>query len=104
MQGAHRPVFVMPDGHPMRKAKRVGGCVAESGGKLRLFFMPLDSPELNPDEQVWRELKNNGIGRSAILDREALEAKGVTHLETLRGLPKQFRSFFQLPMTRYAAE
>ncbi len=83
---------------------RLSGYVEEYGGKLRLFFLPPYSPELNPDEQVWRDLKTNGIGRSEILDREDLEAKVVAHLDALRGLPKKVRSFFQLPMTRYAAE
>jgi transposase len=104
MHGARRPIFLILDGHPMHKAKMVSQCVEEFGGKLRLFFLPPYSPELNPDEQVWRDLKGNGIGRSEILDREDLKAKVVTHLETLRGLPKKVRSFFQLPMTRYAAE
>jgi transposase len=104
MHGARRPVFLILDGHPMHKAKMVTECVAQYGGKLRLFFLPPYSPELNPDEQVWRDLKSNGIGRSEILDREDLETKVVTHLESLRGLPKKVRSFFQLPMTRYAAQ
>lgn len=104
MHGARRPVYLILDGHPMHKAKMVTRCVAEYGGKLKLFFLPPYSPELNPDEQVWRDLKSNGIGRSEILDREDLERKVVTHLETLRGLPKKVRSFFQLPTTRYAAE
>jgi transposase len=104
MHGARRPVFLILDGHPIHKAKMVSQCVAQYGGKLRLFFLPPYSPELNPDEQVWRDLKGNGIGRSEILDREDLENKVVAHLETLRGLPKKVRSFFHLPMTRYAAE
>ena len=68
-----------------------------------MFFLPPYSPELNPDEQVWRDLKGNGIGRSEIIDRDDLEQKVVSHLDGLRGLPKKIRSFFQLPMTRYAA-
>lgn len=104
MHGARRPIFLILDGHPMHKAKLVRECVAEYGGKLRLFFLPPYSPELNPDEQVWRDLKGNAIGRSEILDREDMEEKVVAHLEGLRGLPKKVRSFFQLPMTRYAAE
>ena len=88
----------------MHKAKMVSQCVEEFGGKLRLFFLPPYSPELNPDEQVWRDLKSNGIGRSEILDRADLESKVVRHLEALRALPKKVRSFFQLPMTRYAAQ
>jgi hypothetical protein len=48
-------------------------------------------------------LKSKAIGRSEILSREDLEGKVVAHLEALKGLPKKVRSFFQLPMTRYAA-
>jgi transposase len=104
MHGARRPVFLILDGHPMHKARMVNECVAEYGGKLRLFFLPPYSPELNPDEQVWRDLKSNGMGRSEIMNRQELEHKVVAHWEHLRGLPKKVRSFFQMPMTRYAAE
>ena len=75
-----------------------------NSGKLHLFFLPPHIPELNPDEQVWRDLKTNGIGRSEITGRQDMEQKVVIRLENLRGLPKKIRSFFQLPMTRYAAE
>ena len=104
MHGARRPIFLILDGHPMHKAKMVANCVAEFGGKLRLFFLPPYSPELNPDEQVWRDLKCNGLGRTELVDREDMAQKVTAHLENLRGLPKKVRSFFQLPMTRYAAE
>lgn len=104
MHEARRPVFLVLDGHPMHKAKIVANCVAKYEGKLRLFFLPPYSPELNPDEQVWRDLKTNGIGRSEVVDRDDMERQVVTHLKGLRGLPKKIRSFFQLPMTRYAAE
>ena len=104
MHGARRPVFLILDGHPMHKAKAVADCVAKFGGQLRLFFLPPYSPELNPDEQVWRDLKMNGIGRSEITDRGDMEEQVVAYLQNLRGLPKKIRSFFQLPMTRYAAE
>ena len=104
MHRARRPIFLILDGHPMHKAKLVAECVAQYEGRLRLFFLPPYSPELNPDEQVWHDLKSNGIGRSEIVDRDDLEAKVVGHLENLRRLPKKVRSFFQLPMTRYAAE
>jgi transposase len=43
--------------------------VASLSGKLRLFFLPPYSPELNPDEQVWNYLKlepNEKIKRGQI--------------------------------------
>ena len=104
MQRAKRPVFLILDGHPMHKSKLVRECEQSYGGKLKLFFLPPYSPELNPDEQVWHDLKSNAIGRSEIMSREDLEAKVVTHLEKLKGLPRKIRSFFQLPTTRYAAQ
>ena len=104
MHGARRPIFLVLDGHPMHKARLVRQCVERYAGKLKLFFLPPYSPELNPDEQVWHDLKSNGIGRREVLDREELERKVVEHLTNLKGLPKKVRSFFQLPMTCYAAE
>jgi transposase len=104
MYRARRPVFLILDGHSMHRSRLVKQCEQSYGGKLKLFFLPPYSPELNPDEQVWHDLKSNGIGRSEILSREDLEEKVVTHLETLKGLPKKIRSFFQLPMTKYAAQ
>jgi transposase len=104
MHGARRPVFLILDGHPMHKARLVRQGVAGYAGKLKLFFLPPYSPELNPDEQVWHDLKCHGIGRMEVTDREDLEQKVTAHLNGLKGLPKKVRSFFQLPMTRYAAE
>jgi transposase len=104
MYRARRPVFLILDGHSMHRSRLVKQCEQSYGGRLKLFFLPPYSPELNPDEQVWHDLKSNGIGRSEILSREDLEEKVVTHLETLKGLPKKIRSFFQLPMTKYAAQ
>jgi len=104
MHRSRRPVFLILDGHSMHRSRLVRQCEQSYGGKLRLFFLPPYSPELNPDEQVWRDLKCNGIGRGEILGREDLADKVVTHLQTLKGLPKKIRSFFQLPMTQYAAD
>ena len=35
-------------------------------GMLGLFFLLPYSPELNPDEFVWNDVKNNGVGRKMI--------------------------------------
>lgn len=104
MYRARRPVFLILDGHSMHRSRLVKQCEQSYGGKLKLFFLPPYSPELNPDEQVWHDLKSNGIGRSEILSPDDLEDKVVTHLLALKGLPRKIRSFFQLPMTQYAAQ
>ena len=51
---ATAPVFLIVDGHPTHRAKAVKDYVASTDGRLRLFFLPGYSPELNPDEWVWK--------------------------------------------------
>jgi transposase len=104
MHGAKRPIFLILDGHAMHKSRVVKQCVASYAGKLEVFYLPPYSPELNPDEQVWNDLKSNGLNRSAIVDQEDLRRKVLSYLRKLKGLPKKIRGFFQLPTTRYAAE
>jgi tRNA U34 5-methylaminomethyl-2-thiouridine-forming methyltransferase MnmC len=57
-------VFLIVDGHPAHRSKLVKAYIESLAGKLRLFFLPPYSPELNPDELVWNDVKNNAVGRS----------------------------------------
>ncbi|MCA1708972.1 MAG: transposase [Actinobacteria bacterium] len=48
------PVFLVVDGHPVHRSRAVTDYVASTQGRLRLFRLPSYSPELNPDEWVWK--------------------------------------------------
>jgi transposase len=100
---AERPIFLIVDGHPAHKAKMVTRFVASLDGKLRLFFLPPYSPELNPDERVWNDLKNNSIGRQMITSPEDLKHKVLSHLRSIQKSPDRVRAFFQNETTAYAA-
>jgi len=43
--------------------------VAASEGKLALFLLPPYSPELNPDEYVWNDLRAHSTGRKLIISQ-----------------------------------
>jgi transposase len=45
------------DGHPAHRSKAVKQFVAATDGRLRLFVLPAYSPQLNPDEWVWKNVK-----------------------------------------------
>ena len=57
LHNAERPVYLIVDSHPSHRARKVFEFVRKTKGKLRLFFLPPYSPELNPDELVWNHLK-----------------------------------------------
>jgi hypothetical protein len=67
-----------------------------------LFFLPPYSPELNPDELVWNDLKSHGTGRKLITPLAQLRQMVVSHMRQWQKLPALVRSFFHAPTTRYA--
>ena len=68
-----------------------------------LLYLPPYSPELNPDELVWNDVKNNGVARSIVNGPRDLHRVVVGRLRFLQKSPERIRSFFQAPETRYAA-
>jgi len=100
---AERRIFLIVDGHPAHKAKMVKRFLAEHEGKLRLFFLPPYSPELNPDERVWNDLKNNNIGRKVITGPEELRRDVLNDLRSIQKSKERVRSYFHCETTRYAA-
>ncbi|MGH9427406.1 MAG: IS630 family transposase [Terriglobia bacterium] len=103
MQGRRRSVFLIVDGHPAHRSKSAKSYVDSLGGKLKLFFLPPYSPELNPDELVWNDVKNNGVGRTLVHGPRDLQRAVVGRLRYLQKSPEIVRSFFQAPDTCYAA-
>ena len=76
--------------------------MASQAGKLALFFLLPYSPELNPDELVWNDLKAQCAGRKVITSLTQLRQMIISHMRQLQKLPELVRSFFHAPTTRYA--
>lgn len=96
-------VFLIVDRHPAHRARAVREFVGSTNGSLRLFFLPSYSPELNPDELVWNDLKNHGIGKRIVRGPGHLRQMAIAHLRRLSRMPQRIRAFFQHPTLRYAA-
>ena len=101
LHDAPGPVFLVLDGHPVHRSKAVKAFAASTGGRLRLWFLPGYSPELNPDEWVWKHVKHDRIGRAGVTGPEDLKAKALAALHRLQKLPHLVQSFFRDPNLRY---
>jgi transposase len=95
------PVFVILDGHPVHRSAAVARFAAATHGQLRLFFLPPYSPELNPDEWVWKNSKHDRVARAGIRDAKDLKAKALSALHRLQKLPHVIQAFFCDPDLRY---
>lgn len=89
------PVFLIVDQHSVHRSKKVLNFVANTNGRLRLFYLPPYSPELNPDELVWNHVKRHGIGRTALAGMAELKERVITRLRLLRQSPDLVRGFFR---------
>jgi transposase len=101
LHDAPGPVFLIVDGHPAHRAKATTEFVTATHGRLRLFFLPGYSPELNPDEWVWKNVKHDRVGRAGITSATDLKAKATNALRRLQRLPHLVRAFFADPNLRY---
>jgi transposase len=68
--------------------------------RLRLFFLPPYSPELNPDEYLNQDVKTNALGGRPPQDADDLAANGRGSLRSTQRMPTVVQSFFHHPAGR----
>ena len=89
------------DGAPAHIAKQTKEFVASTEGRLSLYFLPPYSPQLNPDEWVWHNVKNTQIGRAVPMSQGHLRQLAEGALQRLKELPGTIRGFFRDPSLAY---
>ena len=100
---ANRKVFLIVDGHPVHRAGAVTTWLRKHTHRLRLFFLPGYSPELNPDEMLNQDVKSNAVGRRRPHTQAELITNVRAHLHSRQRQPRLVRQYFQEPHVRYAA-
>jgi transposase len=101
LHDAPGPVFLIVDGHPAHRATATKEFTASTEGRLRLFFLPGYSPELNPGEWVWKNVKHDRIGKTGVTSKDDLKSKAAGALRRLQKRPGLIRAFFADPHLRY---
>ena len=100
---AKRRVFLIVDRHSVHKAAKVVAWMEANVKKIRLFYLPAYSPQLNPDELVNQDVKTNAIGRRRAHDKAELKANLRAYLKSTQRRPDVVRSYFLQDDVLYAA-
>lgn len=100
---ADNPVYLIVDGHPVHRSNMVRQFVEANRERLKLFFLPAYSPQFNPDELVWADLKRN-ISRRILKGKKDLKARVISHLRSLQNMPAKISKFFHHPTIRFPFE
>ena len=98
-----RPLIVIADRASFHRSALVRQFVRAHRKQLRVFFFPTHSPELNPDEQVWNEIKHRQIGKQPVKNKIDLKKRLRSALKSLQYKAERIRSYFRIPDTQYAA-
>jgi transposase len=97
-----RKVFLIADRHPVHRAGKVKMWLAENEHRIRLFFLPSYSPELNPDELLNQDVKSNALGRRRPRTRDEMVESIRQYLRKRQRQPSVLKSYFDEPHVRYA--
>lgn len=98
------PIFLIADGYPSHKSKETLEFVKSAEGRLSLFFLPPYSPELNPDEWVWKSIKYDNVGKMASRSEVEMRNGIETIVKKLQSGADFIRSFFRDPELSYIVQ
>lgn len=87
-------IFLIIDGAPAHRSAETAKFVKSTKGRLKLFLLPGYSPHLNPDEWVWKNIKNDHVGRIAARTKNELKEGIEKAVARMRKAPGIVRNFF----------
>lgn len=96
-------VFLVLDGHPVRRSRKVARWVAEWTDRIRLFFLPPYCPDLNPTEYLNNSVKGAVPRFWSLRDRGELADPVRLCLRVVQRRAQFARRFFDAEPVRYAA-
>lgn len=105
MKDSLRKIFLIVDNLKVHHSKMVAQWLIkpENKERLKLFFLPSYSPQLNPDERLNSDMKQQV--QSGLIPRNKTEIKSKVRsaLKTIQNRPERVKKYFQDPMIAYAA-
>jgi hypothetical protein len=83
--------------------KPVKAWLAENKKDIEVFYLPSDSPELNPDERLNADLQQAIGSKVPVRTKAKLRAAANDHMQFICAHRDRVRSYFQDPIVTYAA-
>jgi transposase len=98
-----RKVFLVVDGHPVHRSRRVSDWVQQQSEHIELAFLPAYSPHLNPDEYLNNDVKTSAVRNRPVTSAQELKNNVLAHLRRRQRQPQVIANLFKHKDVRYAA-
>ena len=96
-------VFLIVDGHPVHRSRQVKRWVHRHRKRIRMFFLPGYSPQLNPDELLNQDVKTNAVGRNRPQNQPEMMCQVRSYLRSTQCQPQIVKNYFKHKDVHYAA-
>ena len=103
IKDAGKKVFLILDNLRVHHSKLVKAWVAEHQDQIELFYLPSYSPQLNPEERLNADLKQEIGKRVPVRTKAKLREAANDHMAMLEQNPERVIGYFQDRYVRYAA-
>ena len=97
-----KKVFIIIDGHPVHRGKRIKAFAEENKKSIRIFFLPSYSPELNPDERLNQDVKTNAARRKRADNQKQMAKNLRSYLHSRQKSPEIVKRYFHDEPVKYA--
>jgi transposase len=102
IKGSKQMIFLILDGHPVHKSKRVKQWLEDNKAAIEVYILPSYSPELNPDEYLNQDIKQYSRKRRPE-NQAALVESLRSYLKSNQKKPEKIKNFFKAEKVKYAA-
>lgn len=89
-----RKIIIIADNSPSHTAKAVEKFIKENKTKIIIYFLPTYSPDLNPDEEVWKYLKNVKLKAHQARNKKEFRPLIRSKMQSIQKKPNLIKSFF----------
>ena len=93
-QHPRRKIIVIEDNAKPHIAGLVKDFVRENKRKIAVYYLPAYSPDLNPDEKVWKYLKNVKLKAHQARNKKEFKPLVKSKMLSIQRRPNTIKSFF----------
>ena len=102
-ESSEKKIFLILDNLRVHHSKIVKAWVEEHQEKIKLFYLPAYSPDLNPDEYLNNDFKRNVNQEKIPVNKKELTANTENFMKMLSDNPTRVANYFKHEKIAYAA-
>lgn len=89
-----RKIIIITDNSPAHTSAMTREFLEQSKNKMAVYFLPTYSPDLNPDEEVWKYLKNVKLEAHQARNKKEFRPLIRAKMQSMQKKPNLIKSFF----------